>query len=47
MVVLFLRHAQRLYHFSKIQFSTANLIPTRFKSASDFSALLNCKKGAD
>jgi hypothetical protein len=26
MIALFLRHVQRLYHFSKIQLSTANLI---------------------
>ena len=29
-IVLFLRHVQRLYHFSKIQLTTANLIRTRF-----------------
>ena len=29
-IVLFLRHIQRLYHFSKIQLTTANLIRTRF-----------------
>jgi hypothetical protein len=28
-IVLFLRHVQRLYHFSKIQLSTANLIRIR------------------
>ena len=36
---IFLRHVQRLYHFSKIQLSTENLIRTRFYSASDFLAL--------
>jgi len=27
-IVLFLQHVQRLYHFSKIQLMTANLIRT-------------------
>jgi hypothetical protein len=39
-IVLFLRHVQRLYHFSKIQLSTANLMRTRLFGP------LNCKKGA-
>ena len=29
-IVLFLLHVQQLYHFSKIQLTTANLIRTRF-----------------
>jgi len=29
-IVLFLRHVQRLYHFSKMQLPTANLIRMRF-----------------
>jgi hypothetical protein len=33
--VLFLRHVQRLYHFSKIQLSTANLIRIWFFSPSE------------
>jgi len=38
-IVLFLRHVQPLYHFSKIQLTTVNLNRKRFKSASDFLAL--------
>ena len=30
MIVLFLRQVQRLYHFSKIQLTTANLFRTGF-----------------
>jgi len=37
--VLFLWHVQQLYHFSKIQLLTMNLIRTRLKLASDFLAL--------
>jgi hypothetical protein len=39
-IVLFLWHIKWLYHFSKFQFLTANLIHTRFLSALDFLALL-------
>ena len=41
---MFLQHVQGLYHFSKIQLTTTNLIRTRIWSALVFADFLNEKK---